>query len=94
MVEEDLCDGCGRCVHVCMMNVIEMQETANGIKAVIINPDNCMFCEACVIDCKRIAIRLTPVAMNKNIKNISEKVLEKTDNGVHKKRKGIMKLFS
>lgn len=79
LIDEAACNGCGKCAEVCIMNVIEMRERTDGIKgkvAVVAKPDECMFCEACVIGCRRIAIMLNPKAGSSMIKSINENMLQ------------------
>lgn len=54
----DLCNGCGRCVNSCPMDVIRMDGA--GDKAQIRYPEECMNCEQCVLDCAVNAITVTP----------------------------------
>lgn len=79
-IDEHFCNGCGRCVFVCAMGVIEMQDkevSENKKIAVVSKPEYCMYCEACVIDCKRGAISLNPQSGSLNIDKISDMILKK-----------------
>ena len=79
LIDEKACNGCGKCADACMMNVIEMRERDNGSKskvAYVIRPDDCMFCEACVINCRQIAIMLNAKAGSAMIKSINENMLQ------------------
>ncbi|HOP64303.1 MAG TPA: 4Fe-4S dicluster domain-containing protein [Spirochaetota bacterium] len=78
IIDEKACNGCGRCVDVCMMNVLELRERSDGTKgrvAAIVRPEECMFCEACVIGCRSTAILLNPRAGSAMIKSINENML-------------------
>ena len=80
IIDEKFCNGCGRCVFVCTMGVIEMQDRPDNDKikiAVAVKPESCMYCEACVIDCKKGAISLNPQSGSLNIEKISELILKK-----------------
>jgi NAD-dependent dihydropyrimidine dehydrogenase PreA subunit len=82
-IDEHFCNGCGRCVFVCTMGVIEMQEKPGAQKektAVVVRPESCMYCEACVIDCKRGAICLNPHSGSMNIEKISDLILKNKKN--------------
>lgn len=77
-IDEAACNGCGKCAEVCIMNVIEMRDrndSLNGKVASVANPGECMFCEACVIGCRRIAIMLNPRAGSAIIQSINENML-------------------
>lgn len=79
IIDEKACSGCGKCADACMMKVIEMRDRTDGSKvkvAFVARPDDCMFCEACVINCRQIAIMLNPKAGSTMIKSINEKMLK------------------
>ncbi|HOP30187.1 MAG TPA: 4Fe-4S dicluster domain-containing protein [Spirochaetota bacterium] len=79
IIDEKACNGCGKCADACIMHVIEMRERCDNGKgrvAVVVNPDDCMFCEACVINCRQIAIMLNAKAGSSMIKSINEKMLK------------------
>jgi NAD-dependent dihydropyrimidine dehydrogenase PreA subunit len=50
----ELCNGCGMCVEVCPHAAFEM----DGRLAVLIHPQNCMECGACMLNCVTGAIRV------------------------------------
>ena len=52
----EVCVGCGVCEIVCPHAVFQM----NGKKAEIGDPDGCMECGACALNCAAGAIRVTP----------------------------------
>ena len=85
VINEKLCNGCGRCTFICSMGVIELCDkpgAGNSKIATAAKPEYCMYCEACVIDCKNGAISLNPKSGSLNIENISDQILKK------KKKKG------
>jgi len=53
-IDEELCDGCGMCVHVCEGGALEI---ING-KAKMVNESNCDAMGACIGNCPRGAISL------------------------------------
>lgn len=80
IIDEKLCNGCGRCVFVCSMGVLDMRNKKNSDilkEAFVAKPEYCMYCEACVIDCKRGAISLNPQVGSLNIGKISDLILDK-----------------
>ncbi len=80
IIDEHFCNGCGRCVFVCAMGVIEMKnkkDSENIKTAAVTKPEYCMQCEACVIDCKQSAISLNPQSDSLNIETISDLILKK-----------------
>ncbi|HNX24621.1 MAG TPA: ferredoxin family protein [Spirochaetota bacterium] len=83
IINEQLCTGCGRCVFVCAMGVIEMRDKPGSDKAKVAaaaNPEYCMYCEACVIDCRRGAICLNPLQGSLNMNKISDLIMKKKKN--------------
>ena len=83
IIDEQFCNGCGRCVFICSMGVIEMKDKKGSDKgkvAAVSKPEYCMYCEACVIDCKRGAITLNPESGSLNMENISDLILKKKKN--------------
>lgn len=53
-IDEEKCIGCGECVDVCPVDVLELQDD----KAVVVNEDECLECESCVETCEQGAITL------------------------------------
>lgn len=60
-IDPELCNGCGICVKICMVDVIRMDE--EGKKAVARYPEDCIVCGACKLDCPQKAINILPVKM-------------------------------
>ncbi len=58
-IDLNLCNGCGKCVDSCPMDVIRTSEQ-NG-KPEIKYPEDCMLCLACERDCPAQAIYVSPV---------------------------------
>ncbi len=52
----ELCKGCRSCEQVCPHGVFEM----NSKKSHLVDPDGCMECGACVLNCEYGAISVTP----------------------------------
>lgn len=53
-IDYDLCDECGTCVEVCPAQIIVM----NGKHIEIDDPDSCMECRLCEVECPRLATKL------------------------------------
>lgn len=53
-IDLEKCDGDGTCVDVCPVEVFEVREG----KAVVVNPDECLVCMACVVQCPNNAIEI------------------------------------
>lgn len=66
-IDLELCDGCNVCIDSCPDDVIRLREVGDptkpigppGWKAVIENPNDCVSCRLCAIDCHVDAIRVT-----------------------------------
>ena len=54
IIDLDKCQGCGECVDICPMEVLEIQDE----KAVVVNPDECAGCMSCVESCPEEAIEV------------------------------------
>ena len=52
-IDEEKCDGCGTCVDTCPVEVFEIRE-----KSVAVNPDECLVCLACEVQCPSGAIKV------------------------------------
>ena len=53
-VDEEKCDGCGSCVDVCPVEVLEIVEEKSKVK----NPDECLACGACEVQCPNTSIEI------------------------------------
>ncbi|MFC1854918.1 4Fe-4S dicluster domain-containing protein [Thermodesulfobacteriota bacterium] len=53
-VDEAKCEGNASCIEVCPADVFEMQ----GGKSVVVRPDDCVECMACVENCPTQAIEV------------------------------------
>jgi NAD-dependent dihydropyrimidine dehydrogenase PreA subunit len=53
-LDQDLCNGCGRCMEVCPHQVFALAEK----RAAISDLDACMECGACAKNCPATAIRV------------------------------------
>jgi NAD-dependent dihydropyrimidine dehydrogenase PreA subunit len=46
------CDGCGICAQVCPGDVLTMKDKV----PVVVYPEECFYCGACLVDCKEFSI--------------------------------------
>ena len=56
-VDAEKCVGCGECVAICPMQVLELKEG----KAVVVNGEDCLGCDSCVEACESGAIKVSEV---------------------------------
>ena len=62
IINEELCDGCGKCVNVCPSDVFF--GTKKGKIPVVTYPDECWHENVCVVECPVSAINLRiPLSM-------------------------------
>ncbi len=48
--DENVCDGCNRCVRGCMMDVL-YPNPEKGKTPIVLYPDECWYCGCCVMEC-------------------------------------------
>ena len=60
-VDKTKCNGDGVCVGVCPVAVFELKEVAGfeGMKSAVVNPEACIACRACEIQCATQCITIT-----------------------------------
>jgi len=58
-VDAEKCDGNGTCVDVCPVAVFELKEVGGKTISVVVAPDECLLCMACVDQCPQGAIEVT-----------------------------------
>ncbi len=54
----ETCRGCGKCVSVCPVNAIQMEDGPAGKRFALIDPERCIGCGVCVRSCASSHIRL------------------------------------
>jgi NAD-dependent dihydropyrimidine dehydrogenase PreA subunit len=50
VLDPALCDGCNRCVTVCLEDVLIINPT-KGAPPIVLHPEECWYCGPCVDDC-------------------------------------------
>lgn len=55
-VDNDKCDGCGKCVPVCFFNAVEMKQVDGTSPKAVINEAKCVGCGVCVHQCDPLAM--------------------------------------
>lgn len=73
-IDEEVCDGCGKCVEVCMCDTF-VDNPVKGKPPIVKYPDECWFCGCCITHCRladRGAIEfLTPFHMRGALKELN-----------------------
>lgn len=59
-IEAKKCVGDGVCVEKCPMGVLEMTNIGKKKLAQVVNPDNCIVCHTCELECPYDAIKVYP----------------------------------
>lgn len=54
VVDSELCVVCGKCVEICPLDVMKLKDG----RIIVMYPDECWHCRACVMDCPKEAIRM------------------------------------
>jgi len=53
-IDHEKCDGCGTCVDICPVEVLEVKNE----KSVVVNLNECLVCRACEVQCPNSAIEI------------------------------------
>lgn len=54
IIDDDKCTGCGTCVEICPVEVLEIQDE----KSVPVNVEECLVCRACEAQCPEGAMQV------------------------------------
>ena len=53
MVDEDKCFGCGACIALCPVNVLDLEN-----RVAVVDESNCTHCEHCISSCPVFALEI------------------------------------
>lgn len=57
IIDKEKCIGCGLCAQICPCEVFDVDHQA-GTVPVVLYPQECWHCNACVLDCPKKAVDL------------------------------------
>ena len=55
IVDDDKCFGCGACIALCPVNVLDLEN-----RIAVVDEDNCTHCELCIPSCPVFALEIIP----------------------------------
>lgn len=55
VVDDDKCFGCGACIALCPVNVLDLQN-----RLAVVDEKNCTHCELCIPSCPVFALDILP----------------------------------
>jgi len=55
IVDDDKCFGCGACIALCPINVLDLEN-----RIAVVDEDNCTHCELCIPSCPVFALDIIP----------------------------------
>jgi NAD-dependent dihydropyrimidine dehydrogenase PreA subunit len=59
-IDPEKCEGCGECVKICPLDVLELAEFGGKKIARVVNIDLCFKCHGCEQNCIQGAIKVYP----------------------------------
>ncbi|MDD5417982.1 MAG: 4Fe-4S binding protein [Candidatus Nanoarchaeia archaeon] len=60
-IDKKKCNNCGTCIDICPVSVFGKK----GEEVIVLNPQDCIECNACVVSCPQKAIKLKEVKSSK-----------------------------